>query len=130
MKWRIIYGLLWLTTLIAYSLPWARIGDKVFTGWGFTVPFSFTYIIGILLGLIVLAIKFKPVTMTIIAGVLMFLGVIGGIFGYSIVAGLYGLVGAETTVEAGMGAAFLFTIIYMVGGSLAGKKMITKPAKS
>jgi len=130
MKWRIIYGLLWFITLIAYSLPWAKVNDEIYSGWSFTVPFSFTYVIGILLGLIVLIIKFKPIVMTIIAGILMFLGVIGGAFGYSLGAMLHGLVGAKATMEAGMGVAFLFTIIYMIGGALAGKKMIVKSTKS
>jgi hypothetical protein len=60
-KWRIIYGLLWFMTLIAYSLPWTKVNDEIYSGWSFTVPFSFTYIIGILLGLIVLIIKFKTI---------------------------------------------------------------------
>jgi DNA-directed RNA polymerase subunit RPC12/RpoP len=129
-KWRIIYGLLWFMTLIAYSLPWAKVNDEIYSGWSFTVPFSFTYVIGILLGLIVLIIKFKPIIMTIIAGILMFLGVIGGAFGYAIGAMFSGLVGAKATMEGGMGIAFLFTIIYMIGGALAGKKMIVKSTKS
>jgi hypothetical protein len=36
----------------------------------------------------------------------MFLGVIGSMFGYVIAAGLYGLMGAKSTMEAGIGARF------------------------
>jgi len=85
-KWRIIYGILWLLTVIAYSVPWARAGDKVFVGWNFTIPFSITYLIGILLGLIVLVTRFKPITMTVIAGILMLLGVVGAYLGLGAMA--------------------------------------------
>jgi len=37
-----------------------------------------------------------------------------------------GLVGAKATMEGGRGIAFLFTIIYIIGGAVAGKKMIVK----
>lgn len=81
---RVVYGILWLLTLIAYSVPWASIGGETYIGWNFTVPFSITYLIGLLLGLIVLTVKYKPVGLTIVAGVLMILGVIGGFIGFGI----------------------------------------------
>jgi len=40
------------------------------------MPFSSTYVIGILIGLVVLITRFKPVAMTIVAGVLTILGLV------------------------------------------------------
>ncbi len=117
MKWRIAYTVLWLLTVVAYSLPWARLNDKIYVGWNFTVPFSITYLIGIILGLVVIVTKFKPITMTIIAGVLMILGVASASFGILI----FGFFGAKT--EAGVGLAFLLSLIYTVAGAYIGKKM-------
>ena len=121
--WRIFYAILWLLTLIVYSAPWAIINGEPYTGWGFTVPFSFTYLIGMLIGLIVLIVKYKPVLMTIIAGILMILGLIGAFIGLGVTAVLGGLAGAKVEPGAGLGAAFLLSIIYMIAGSYAGKKM-------
>ena len=124
--WRLAYGILWLLTLVAYSIPWGRMGEKITTGWGFTIPFSFTYLIGILLGLIVLLIKFRPVIMTIIAGILMAVGVIGAVIGIGLAELVGALTGEEVSSEAGLGFAFLMSLIYTVMGSYAGKKMIEK----
>ncbi len=124
MRWRIAYAVMWLMTVIAYSLPWARVDDKVYIGWNFTAPFSITYLIGIILGLVVVAVKFRPVTMTVIAGILMILGVTGAILGLSI-AGIFGVARAE----AGMSLAFLLSLIYTVAGAYIGKKMGVKKAQ-
>ncbi|MEM2294431.1 MAG: hypothetical protein QXX41_14260 [Nitrososphaerota archaeon] len=126
MKWRITYGILWLLTVVMYSLPWAKVDDSVYIGWNFTMPFSVTYVIGMLLGLIVLIMRYKPVLMTIVAGILMILGLVGATIGFGVMAVIGGLVGAKVSWEAGAGGAFLFTIIYMVAGAYAGKKMVMK----
>jgi len=95
-------------------------------GWNFTVPFSITYVIGILLGLIALIVRYKPVLMTIIAGILMILGVVGALLGYSLMAALSTFTGAKTSIEAGVGLAFIVSIIYMVAGAYCCKRMIAK----
>jgi hypothetical protein len=92
-KYRVVYAILWLLTVIAYSAPWASADGKSFVGWNFTVPFSITYLIGIVLGLVVLVVKFEPVAMTIVAGVLMILGMAGAVFGYGMMVALAGFVG-------------------------------------
>ena len=122
-KYRIIYGILWLLTLIAYSVPWIRADDTVYVGWNFTIPFSITYLIGLLLGLIVLAIKWKPVVVTVIAGILMLLGILGAFFGIGMMKILGTIVGKEVVHEAGIGFAFLMSIIYMVCGAIVGKRI-------
>jgi DNA-directed RNA polymerase subunit RPC12/RpoP len=111
-------------TLVVYSIPWGRVGEEVTTGWGFTIPFLFTYLIGILLGLIMLLIKFRPVIMTIIAGILMIIEVIGAIIGIGLAELIGALTGEEVSGEAGLGFAFLMSLIYTVMGSYAGGKMV------
>jgi hypothetical protein len=130
MKYRAVYAILWLLTIIAYSIPWAKVDDNYFVGWNFTIPFSITYLIGIVLGLVVLVVKFKPVTMTIIAGVLMILGVVGAMLGCGIAAMLAGLAWAQVRTEAGMGFAFLLSIVYTVAGAYIGRKMVVKKSPS
>jgi hypothetical protein len=124
MNWRIVYALLWFLTLVTYSLPWASTSDgEVFYGWNFTMPFSITYLIGMLLGLIVLATKWKPIPMTVVAGVLMILGFFGASIGMGMMTGVGWLVGKTVKAEGGIGLSFLTSIIYMVGGAVTGKKM-------
>jgi hypothetical protein len=107
-KHRIIYLILWLLTFIAYSIPWASVDGQSYTGWNFTIPFSITYVIGIVLGLVVLILRFKPVMLTLVAGILMLLGVVGAGVGYEIGAVLAGLIGKTSRFEAGIGFAFLY----------------------
>jgi len=121
---RVVYGILWLLTLIAYSVPWASIDGETYIGWNFTVPFSITYLIGLLLGLIVLTVKYKPVGLTIVAGVLMILGVIGGFIGFGILEITAELAKpVEVTTEPGMGLAFLFALIFLVAGAITAKRL-------
>ncbi len=122
-KARVIYGVLWILATIVYFLPWAKVDDRVFTGYAFTVPFSFTYLIGIILGLIVLATKWAEVLMTLIAGILMILGVFGAMFGFTIVGALAGFTSETATMEAGIGLAFLLSIIYTIAGTIAARKI-------
>ena len=126
MKWRVVYAVLLILTVIAYSMPWAKVDSKVFVGWNFTMPFSVTYVIGIRLGLIVLITKYKPVLMTILAGILMMLGLVGGTIGVGAMEVLGGFTGAKVSWEGGPGAAFIFIIVYMVIGAYAAKKMSVK----
>lgn len=102
MKWRLLYALLWLLTVVAYSVPWMSAtsawgGAEVFTGWSFTIPFSITYFIGMLLGLTVLLTRFSPVAATIASGVLMFLGIVGAGIG----VGMAKAVGAVSKMVGG-----------------------------
>ncbi len=126
LAYRFGYAFLWLLTIIMYSIPWASLDGEVYTGWSFTVPFSFTYLIGILLGLIVLVIKFKPVTMTVIAGIMMVLGVLGATFGYAIGGIFAGLFVRQLEIEAGLPLAFILSIIYMIVGAYICKRIREK----
>jgi hypothetical protein len=98
----------------------------VFYGWNFTMPFSITYLIGVSLGLIILATKWKPISMTVVAGILMFLGFVGATIGMGMMTGVGWLVGKTVRAEGGIGLSFLISIIYMVGGAIAGKKMTSQ----
>lgn len=128
-KWRVVYAVLWLLALAAYSAPWAVADGRAFVGWNFTMPFSITYVIGLALGLVTLLARYRPVAMTIIAGILMILGVLGGFMGLAameFVTGLGKIVGTKTPEikgEWGLGLAFLASILYMVLGAYAGKRI-------
>lgn len=126
MNYRVVYAILWLLTVIAYSIPWATANGQTFVGWNFTMPFSITYLIGIILGLVVLLLRFKPVVMTIVAGILMLLGIAGAELGLGTASILTGIVGGEAKAEAGMGLAFIVSIIYTVLGAYVGKKLIVR----
>ncbi len=126
MNYRVVYAILWLLTVIAYSIPWATANGQTFVGWNFTIPFSITYLIGIILGLVVLLLRFKPVVMTIVAGILMLLGIAGAELGLGTASILMGIVGGEAKAEAGMGLAFIVSIIYTVLGAYVGKKLIVR----
>ncbi|MEM2352306.1 MAG: zinc ribbon domain-containing protein [Thermoproteota archaeon] len=122
-RWLVVYGVLWLLTVIAYSVPWAKVDGKVFVGWNFTMPFSITYVIGMLLGLIVIIVKYRPVLMTIVAGVLMMLGLVGAAIGFGAAQIAGGLTGVKVSWEAGPGWAFILTMLYMVAGAYAARKI-------
>jgi peptidoglycan/LPS O-acetylase OafA/YrhL len=128
-KYRVVYAILWLLAVIAYSLPWATVDGQTFVGWNFTIPFSITYLIGLILGLVVLIARFKPVAMTIVAGILMLLGIVGAYLGLGVAAVLAGLAGGEAKAEAGIGLALIVSIIYTVLGAYVGKKLIVKRTK-
>ncbi len=128
-----MYALLLLLVIAAYSTPWARIGADVYVGWNFTVPYSFTYVIGIVIGLVVLATRAFPVALTVVAGLLMLLGVFGAVYGISEVKATFTIIGAfgklqgvetpEVETEWGLGFAFVIAIVYTVAGAYVGKKM-------
>lgn len=118
MKWRIIYGLLCTLIIISYSLPWSVIGDKTYNGWQMMLPCSFAFFIGLILSLVVLFVNFKPVTLTIIAGVLLILGVFGGLVGIGV-----SMVVIKGETGYGLGLSFLVSIVYTIVGSVVGNKM-------
>jgi hypothetical protein len=121
-KYRIIYFILWLLTVIAYSMPWARVDSELYIGWSFTLPFSITYVIGIVLGLVVLILRSRPVMLTIIAGILMLLGVASASVLYIEGVGPF-FFGRIFRAEAGTWFAFLMSIIFTVAGAYVGKNM-------
>jgi len=123
MKGRVIYGILWVLTVVAYSLPWASIDGKSYTGWAFTLPFSITYLIGMILGLIVLITKRWAFSLTIVAGVLMLLGIAGAVIGWGMAAALEVFIGGKVIMEVGVGLAFILSIIYLICGAIIAKRM-------
>ncbi|MHA1616336.1 MAG: hypothetical protein ACTSX9_03400 [Candidatus Njordarchaeales archaeon] len=119
MKWKVIYFILWGLCTILYFLPWASTSEKMYIGLNFTVPFSFTYLIGIIIGLVVLLTRTSPVALTVIAGIMMFIGVIGAWFTMTLLEAL----GEEVSIEGGLVLAFFMSLIYTSIGAYAGKKM-------
>jgi len=124
---KILYALLWVVAVIAYSVPWAKIitytKSETFTGWSFTVPFSFTYVLGLAIGALVLISEWKPSIASVVAGILMLVGVVGGMVGYTIAAGLCELEGGKAVTAEGMGFAFLVSVAYIILGGYLGKKL-------
>jgi len=129
-KYRAIYAVLWLLTVIAFSAPWARFDDETYIGWRLLIllPFStlmYAYLLGMLIGLMVLvarsATQSVVVKLTIGAGGLMILGLVGA-FPVYIAAEIF----HKVTIEAGMGFAFIAVMLYMVAGAYVGKKMVQR----
>jgi hypothetical protein len=121
-KAKIVYSILWLLATIAFFLPWASMDSKSYSGLNFTVPFSFTYLIGILLGLIVILTERWKFALTMLAGILMILGVLGAALGYSVVEALAGFTGGKISSEFGSGLSLLLSIVYLVVGSMLARK--------
>jgi hypothetical protein len=122
-KSTIVYAVLWLLTIVAFSLPWYSTDGNTFTGWNFVIPFSATYLLGILLGLIVLITKRWAFGLTILAGILMILGIVGAGVGGGITQALSSISGQTATAEGGIGFAFVISLVYLVGGAVLGKRM-------
>jgi len=121
-KAKVGYSILWLLATIAFFLPWASSDSEVYSGLNFVVPFSFTYLIGILLGLIVILTKKWKFALTILAGILMILGVLGAVLGYSIAGALAEFTGGKISTEYGFGLSLLLSIVYLVVGSVLARK--------
>jgi predicted PurR-regulated permease PerM len=128
-SYRAAYALLRLLTVIAYSLPWATVDGRPYVGWNLTVSFSTAYLMGLPLGLVVLVAGFRPVTMAIIAGVLVLLGVAGAFLGLGAAAVLAGLARGRANPEAGMGLALLVSMVYTVLGAYVGRKLVVRRAR-
>jgi len=129
-KYRVIYAVLWLLTVVAFSVPWARFDDETYIGWRLLIflPFStlmYAYLLGMLIGLMVLTTR--PITqssvvkMTIMAGGLMIFGLVGA-FPVYMVAEIF----HRVTIEAGMGFAFIASMLYMIAGAHVGRRMVQR----
>ena len=122
-KYRLIYGVLWLAAVAVYSVPWIRLDGDVYTGWNCTLPFSLPYVIGLLLGLLVLLTTRLPFGLSLAAGILMILGVVGAVFGYYFAELVATLAGGNVAMEPGMCIAFLYSLVYTVAAPVIGRKI-------
>ena len=123
MGWRITYAVLCVLALVAYFMPWATMGDTSYSGWSGIVPFTFTYFIGLIIALVVLFTRYKAVGLTIFAGILMFIGVLGGIAIAGVAGGLSEAAGGGAAhTGGGMVFAFLISVAYTILGAIAGNK--------
>ncbi len=123
---RLFYGILWALTIVAFSLPWYSAGDKTYSGWNFVIPFSTTYLIGVILGFIVLISKLMPFGLTIAAGVLMLVGITMSVLGGEVGVVVSELTGEAASAQTGIGFAFVMSIIYLILGAWLGKQMKPK----
>jgi len=123
MKWRVLYGILCLLALWAFLSPWTKIDGTTYTGLSFVVPFSLTYLIGLVLAFVVLFTAYRAVGLTITAGILMLLGVVGGVLGAGIAGGLAQVAGKTGAhVATGLVSALLISIIYTIAGAIIGNR--------
>ncbi len=119
-SWRIIYGGLVIIAIIAYFMPWADNGQQALFGWQMILPLSFTYFIGLILGIVIFATNYKPVGLSIFAGILMIIGVVisGGLIGVG-VAFSNGSAGGYQ-FGSGIELAALISLVYAILGPIAG----------
>ncbi|AFL66914.1 hypothetical protein [Desulfurococcus amylolyticus] len=87
------------------------------------MPFTTTYLIGLLLGLIALVTKQHSTVLTIAGSILMILGIVGAFLEAGVAYAIGASAGMEVSMEWGMGFALLATIVYMVVGAVIAKKM-------
>lgn len=104
-----------LIAVIAYFMPWIN----TVPGWATILPFSFTYFIGLILGIVIFATEYKPVGLSIFAGILMIIGVIvtGVLVGL-----IYSLSPNGPQFQGGFTIAFLISLVYVILGPIAGNK--------
>ena len=99
-------------------MPWFSIHGQIFPGWATILPFSFTYFLGLILGIVILSTTYKPVGLTIFAGILMIIGVfVTGAF-----VGLGAALSGGSQLSGGFALAFIVSIIYAIVGPIAGNK--------
>jgi len=122
-KYRLIYVALWLAAVAVYSIPWVRGDGEIFTGWEFTLPFSLPYVVGLLFGLVVLLTRRFAFGLSLAAGILMILGVVGAVFGYYFAELVATLAGGNVAMEPGMCIAFLYSLVYTVAAPVIGRKI-------
>jgi len=127
---RLFYGILWALTVIAFSVPWYSAGEKTFSGWNFVIPFSLTYLVGIILGFIVLITKWMPFGLTIAAGVLMLIGVAVSILGGEVGVAIGEFVGEPAAAQPGIGFAFVMSIIYLIVATWLGTRIAQIASKT
>ena len=116
--WRITYGVLVLVALIAYFMPWINTGTQLLPGWATILPFSFAYFIGLILGIVIFSTTYKPVGLTILAGILMIIGVIvtGALIGFTSAAS------GSSQFGGGFSIALIVSLVYVILGPIAGNK--------
>jgi hypothetical protein len=126
MFWKIVYAILILINIVSYSLTWYRVGEQKFSGWNMMVPFTITFFFGVLLGIVILFTNYKIIGLTILAGILMILGVIGGIIGAGLHAGVSGI---NYKIGDGLVLSFINSILYIILGPICGRKITKKVMK-
>jgi len=125
--YRVVYTILWILTIVAFSIPWARFDSEVYTGWRLLIliPFSiimYAYPLGILIGLtILISWSSNIVKLTIAAGGLMIIG-LAGAFPVYIAAEIF----HKVSIELGIGLAFTASVLYIVGGTCIGIAVMKK----
>jgi len=119
---RAVYSLLLLLCTTGYLLPWMGVGENGYAYAGWTLPTSFPYAIGLLIGFVVLVTGREPVELTAVAGVLMLIGILLTMLGAAVMAPLareYHL--TSPYLDTGVVLAALSTVLFIAVGPFVGE---------
>jgi len=112
---RILYGILILVSIWSYFQPWSVLDGQTVIGFATVLPFSFSYFIGLILGIVILFTGYRATGLSIFAGILMIIG--------TLVAGmLMGLLslGGNVTLETGFMTALICSFTFPIFGGILG----------
>jgi parallel beta-helix repeat protein len=126
-KFSFVYAVLWFLALTAYLVPLTSVSLD-YESLLFVLMLTITYPIGLAIGLTALATKWKPVGLTVVAGILMIIGAIlmaslGLLFVF-----LEGFLRVPLEFQSlslviGGSRAFIIALFYTVGGAIVARKM-------
>jgi len=126
-KFSFVYAVLWFLALTVYLVPLTSVSLD-YESLLFVLMLTITYPIGLAIGLTALATKWKPVGLTVVAGILMIIGAIlmsslGILFLF-----LEALLRVPSEFQSlslviGGHLAFIIALFYTVGGAIVARKM-------
>ena len=126
-KFSLVYAVLWFLALTVYLVPLTSVSLD-YESLLFVLMLTITYPIGLAIGLTSLATKWKPVGLTVVAGILMIIGAIlmsslGLLFVF-----LEGILRLPSEFQflsliIGGSLAFIIALVYTIAGAIAARKM-------
>jgi len=125
----LILAIVFILNVIAYFLPWVIVNGEVYTGWQFTVPFGAPCIIGFILSALSFKLRHRIRLLNIIAGILIFLGVIGSMTSIALARGIFVPFAQTISMGSGITLEFFLGIILIIVGALQTPELVSKRAK-
>ena len=126
-KFSLVYAVLWFLALTVYLVPLTSVSLD-YESLLFVLMLTITYPIGLAIGLTALATKWKPVGLTVVAGILMIIGAIlmsslGLLFVF-----LEGILRLPSEFQflsliIGGSLAFIIALVYTIAGAIVARKM-------
>jgi parallel beta-helix repeat protein len=126
-KFSFVYAVLWFLALTVYLIPLTSVSLD-YESLLFVLMLTITYPIGLAIGLTALATKWKPVGLTVVAGILMIIGAIVMAFLGIFFVFLEGFLRVPLEFQSlslviGGSRAFIIALFYTVGGAIVARKM-------